>query len=121
MTENFSYYNGFEGEPEYTFCLYDSNFPVEKIHLWDGYFGDIIDTIEPTEKGWTSLAEYYQVCIYFDSDNWKIPDIKSALQQLKNIDTSKIKFPVSHEVLKLLIDMFTRAYENNLTIYIEYF
>ena len=121
MTENFSYYDGFEGEPEYTFCLYDGNFPIEKIHLWDGYFGDIIDTIEPTEKGWTSLAEYYQMCIYFDNDNWKIPDIKSALQQLKNIDTSKIKFPKSHEVLKILIEIFTKAYENNLIVYIEYF
>ncbi|MDE5558284.1 MAG: hypothetical protein K2J32_11470 [Ruminococcus sp.] len=121
MTENYTYYDGFEGEPEYTFYLYDGNFPVEKIHLWDGYFSDIIDTIEPTEKGWTSLAEYYHMCIEFDNDNWKIPDIKSALQQLKNIDTSKIKFPESHEVLKLLVETFTRAYENNLKIYIEYF
>lgn len=121
MIENFRYYDGFEGEPEYTFCLYDENNPIEKIHLWDGYFGDIIDTIEPTEKGWTSLAEYYQMCIYFDNDNWKIPDIQSALQQLENIDTSKIKFPKSHEVLKILIEIFIKAYENNLTIYIEYF
>lgn len=121
MTENYTYYDGFEPEPEYIFCLYDNNSPVEKIHIWDGYFCDIIRTVEPTETGWTSLAEYYNLCIEFDNDNWKVPDIKSALQQLKNIDTSKIRFPESHEVLKLLIDLFRKAVENNLTVYIEYF
>lgn len=120
MTENYAYYNGFEGEPEYIFCLYDNNIPVEKIHIWDGYFSDIIRTVPPTETGWTGLAEYYQLCLYFDNDNRKVPDIHSALNQLKNIDTSKIKFPESHEVLKILAEMFARACENNLDIYIEY-
>ncbi len=41
MTENYKYYDGFEGEPEYTFCLYDVNCPIEKTHLWGGYFEDI--------------------------------------------------------------------------------
>ena len=121
MTENYIYYDGFEGEPEYTFCLYDGNCPIEKIHLWDGYFGDIIDTIEPTEKGWTSLAEYYQLCLELENDNWKVPDIVVALDQLMNVDKTKIKFPKSHEILKLLIEMFIKACENNLTVYIEYF
>lgn len=120
MTENYTYYDGFEGEPEYIFCLYAGDCFTEKIHIWDGYFSDIINTIKPTENGWTSLTEYYHLCIDFDNDNWKIPDIPSALRQLKNIDTSKIKFPKSHDVLQILIDMFTRACENNLTIYIEY-
>ncbi len=120
MTENYTYYDGFESKPEYTFCLYDENRPIKKIHIWDGYLGNIIQTVTPTPNGWTSLAEYYQVCIYFDNDNWKIPDIKSALQQLENIDTSKMYFAKSHEVLEILIEMFKKAYENNLTIYIEY-
>lgn len=120
MTENYTYYSGFEGEPEYTFCLHAGNNPIEKIHVWDGYFSDIIRTVAPVETGWTSLAEYYQLCLYFDNDNWKVPDIHSALKQLKNIDTSKIRFPKSHDVLKILIEMFTKACENNLTIYIEY-
>lgn len=51
MTENFRYYYGFEGEPEYAFCLYAGNCPVEKIHLWDGYFSDIIRTVATTETG----------------------------------------------------------------------
>lgn len=120
MTENYTYYDGFEGEPEYIFCLYAGDCFTEKIHIWDGYFSDIINTIKPTENGWTSLTEYYHLCIDFDNDNWKIPDIPSALRQLKNIDTSKIKFPKSHDVLKILVGIFTRACENNLIIYIEY-
>ncbi len=121
MTENYKYYDGFEGEPEYTFCLYSDDCLIEKIHLWDGYFDDIFSTVEPTETGWTSIAEYYNLCFDLDNDNWKVPDIPSALQQLKNIDTSKIEFPESHEVLQLLIKIFTRACEDNLTVYIEYF
>lgn len=120
MTENYRYYKGFEGEPEYTFCLYNENCPVEKIYIWDGYFGDIIRTVAPTQNGWTSLAEYYHTCIDFDNDNWKIPDIKSALQQLKNIDTSKIKLSESYEVLALLVEILTKADENNQAVYIEY-
>lgn len=30
MTENYTYYVGFEGEPEYTFCLYENNHLTEK-------------------------------------------------------------------------------------------
>ncbi|MDE6520852.1 MAG: hypothetical protein K2K91_10435 [Ruminococcus sp.] len=120
MTENYRYYENFEGEFEYIFYLYDKNCPIEKIHIWSGYFCDIIETIEPAQNSWESLAEYYHMCIDFDNDNWKVPDIKSASQQLKNIDTSKIEFPKSQEVLKLLIEMFTKACENNLTVYIEY-
>lgn len=121
MTENFRYYGVFEGEPEYTFCLYDGNFPVEKIHLWDGYFSDIIRTVTPTSNGWTSLAEYYNLALEFDNDNWKVPDIPEALEQLQSTDKTKFKFSGSHEVLKILIEMFTKACENNLTVYIEYF
>ncbi len=120
MIENYRYYEGFEGEPEYIFCLYNGECLIEKIHIWDGYFSDIINTIKPTENHWTSLAEYYQLCIDFDKSNWKVPDIPSALQQLKNVDTSKIRFPKNHEVLKMLIDIFTIACQNNLVVYIEY-
>lgn len=120
MTENYRYYEGFEGEPEYIFCLYDENCPIEKIHIWGGYFSDIIETVAPAQNGWESLTKYYHLCIDFDNDNWKVPDIESALQQLKNIDTSKIEFPAAHDVLTLLIEMFTKACKNNLTVYIEY-
>lgn len=120
MIENYTYYVGFEGEPEYAFCLYAGDCLIEKIHIWDGYFSDIINTTEPTENGWTSLAEYYHLCIDFDNDNWKVLDILSSLKQLRAIDRSKIRFPKSHDVLQILVDIFTRAFENNLTIYIEY-
>ncbi|MDE6833380.1 MAG: hypothetical protein K2J39_03910 [Ruminococcus sp.] len=121
MIENYTYYDGFESEPEYTFCLYDGNKPVEKIHLWAGYFCDILDIIPPDKDGWTGLAEYYQLSLEFENNYWKVPDILTALYQLENIDTSKINFPESHEVLEILIDMFKKACENNLTVYIEYF
>lgn len=120
MTENYTYYADFEGEPEYAFCLHKHNLTVEKIHIWDGYFSDIIDTVQPTENGWTSLSEYYHLCIDFDSDNWNVPDIPSALRQLENIDTLKIKFPESHEVLETLIELFRKALESNSEIFIEY-
>ncbi len=120
MTENYRYYEGLEEEPEYTFCLYDGNCPIEKIHIWEGYFRDIIRTVAPVQNGWTSLAEYYHTCIDFDNENWKIPDIKSALQQLKNIDTSKIIFSESYEILSLLVEMLTKADENNQAVYIEH-
>lgn len=121
MNENYTYYDGFEGEPEYTFCLYDNNIPVEKIHIWDGYFSDIIDTIEPDENGWTSLAEYYQLCLEFENDNWKVPDIAAALEQLMNVDKTKIRFPESHNVLEILVEFFRKALESNSEVYIEYF
>ncbi|MDE6500732.1 MAG: hypothetical protein K2L10_01410 [Ruminococcus sp.] len=120
MTENYTYYDGFEGEPEYILCIYDENYITEKFHIWGGYFCDILDIIPPDKNGWTSLAEYYQLSLEFENNYWKVPDIHSALYQLKNIDTSKMYFAKSHEVLEILIKMFTRACENNLTVYIEY-
>lgn len=120
MTENYRYFDGFDGEPEYIFCLYIGDCLTEKIHIWDGYFSDIINTIEPTENGWTSLAEYYQLCWDFDHDYWKIPEIYEALVQLLNVDKTKLYFPESHEVLETLIELFRKAIENNSEIFIYY-
>ena len=119
MIENYKYYNGFEGEPEYIFCLYDDYTLIEKVHLWDGYFSDIMNAVSPAESGWTGLAEYYNLCIDWEQEKWRVPDNAKVLQQLSELDRNKIEFSESFKVLDILIEIFTKACENNFSIYIE--
>jgi len=120
MIENYKFYEGYRGEPEYVFCVVKNGDTVGKTSVWGGYFGDIIDTVEPLENKWTSLAEYRQLCIDFEEPYWKVPDLNQALSQLLQIDRSKLHFDESFEVLDLLIMLFRKAVEENSDIYIEY-
>jgi hypothetical protein len=79
-----NYYKGFEGQPELQFD-YTLDGKLYRFTMWIGYFDKIMDDIEPTSNGWTGLAYYYHLNEgWYEENNWPIPDLSSAIEQLRN-------------------------------------
>lgn len=121
MNVNEKYYDGFEGEPEITFCLIKDDIIIEKVGIWDGYFNEIMKLVRPEKEGWTGLAYFYQLYTgWYEDDNWSIPNISEAYKQLANINSNELVNREEKEVLILVINLLKRAVDNNGKVYIIY-
>lgn len=121
MIVNTKFYEGFEGSPQITFCLTKNNFIEKKISIWDGYFNDIMNKIQPQNGGWTGLAYYYHLHIgWYEEDEWLIPDILEAYNQLSNINTDEFKYEEEKEILILITDLMKKGMEHGEKMYIVY-
>ncbi|UAC49997.1 dihydroorotate dehydrogenase (quinone) [Bacillus aquiflavi] len=111
------YYTGFEGYPEIVFYIKIGE-KREVIRIWDGYFDNIMQKIQPNDDGWHSLAYYYHLDEgWYEDSPWKIPNNKDALQQLQTINI-KLLDKKEQIILKEIINLLK---ENlNSDIYIEY-
>lgn len=121
MNINNIYYDGFEGEPKITFCLVENNIIVEKVGIWDGYFNEIMKMIQPEKEGWTGLAYYYHLYIgWYEEDEWLIPDVLKAYEQLTEIRFGKLRNREEKEILALITNLLKKAIDNKKQVYIIY-
>lgn len=114
---NSKYYEGYEGEGEMQFIRYLTNGDKYVIRIWDGYFNEIMDGIQPEEAGWTGLAYYYHVEEPWWEEPWKIPDIEITLQQLQEIRTEHLDSETK-ELLVELCDILTNSVKLNEYVWI---
>ncbi|WP_088810941.1 MULTISPECIES: dihydroorotate dehydrogenase (quinone) [unclassified Listeria] len=112
-----NYYKGFEGYPEvYIYTL--SKGQKEGIKMWEVYFDNIMEKIEPTDGKWVSLAYYYHLYEgWYDESPWEIPDNKGALKQFESVIESEIE-GVCKQILTKLIALVKNNISNR--IFIEY-
>ena len=68
MIVNTKFYDGFEGEPQITFCLLEDDVTTEKIEIWDGYFNEIMKMIQSEKEGWTGLPFKKRITYFFKKD-----------------------------------------------------
>lgn len=121
MLNNEKYYDGFEGEPQITFCLVIDNVIVEQIGMWDGYFNEIMEQIKPSVQGWTGLAYYYHLYIgWYEEDNWLIPNVKEIYEQFKGINDCELTGKPEKELLNLILSLLKKAIDENGKVYIIY-
>lgn len=118
MKKNEKFYEGFWGEPSRTIRLVCNGVAIEEITTWHGYFDEIIRQIKPEEEGWTGLAYYYHLCIgWEDEENWFIPDLPKAYEQLKWLDTHALG-ETEKELLGLIVEMLETAIRLGGKVYI---
>lgn len=103
------YYDGFEGEPDIQFIYYDNKGEQKVIlKIWEGYFDEIMSTIRPELSGWTGLSYFYHLHEgWYKESPWKIPDLKSAIQQFQSLDIEALNIKtqeVYKEIIELLLD-----------------
>jgi hypothetical protein len=111
------HYVGFEGEPEVHFLYQRADMECE-LTIWEGYFDEIMTSIEPEEYGWTGLAYYYHMCLgWTDELAWKVEDLNGALVQLESIDRLSLSGEAS-QVLEDISTIFAQAIEHMSDIYI---
>ena len=119
MKDDKRFYDRFEGEKKFIFCLTDHDEVIERLHVWAGYFDDIMSLIPYSEKGWECLAEYYQLALDYDDEHWKVPNCKKALQQLTGINRNRMKYPRRSDCYDAMVELFQRAVEEKLDVYID--
>lgn len=112
------FYKGYEGENEIRFIKGCDN-DAQVLSIWDGYFNDIMEQFEPTEKGWEGLAYYYHLNIgWYENSPWEIPNLESALQQFQSIK-SMLRFEKSKEVLSTICNFILSAINENAKVYLS--
>ena len=121
MIVNTRFYDGFEGEPQITFCLLEDDVTTEKIGIWDGYFNEIMKMIQPEKEGWTGLAYYYHLYIgWYEKDEWFIPNILDVYEQLVSINIDEVKYEEEKEILSLITKLIRKAIDHGGRVYIIY-
>jgi hypothetical protein len=120
MKEDKRFYEGFDGEKKFVFCLCKGEDVLEKIHVWEGFFDDIMSLIPYSNKGWECLSEYYQLALDFDQPHWKVPNCSKALNQLTAIDRNRMKYPRRSDCYDTIVELFKKAVEEKLDVYIDH-
>ena len=121
MIENTRFYDGFESEPQITFCLLEDDATTEKVGIWDGYFNEIMKMIQPEKEGWTGLAYYYHLYTgWYEEDEWFIPNISEVYEQLMSINIDEIKYEEEKEILSLITRLIKKAIDHKGRVYIIY-
>ena len=88
-----NFYKGYEGEGEIQFIHGTQTDQKIILKIWDGFFDDIMEKIEPEVTGWTSLAYYYNLVKgWYEEIPWEVPNIATALQQLSKVKGAEFRF-----------------------------
>lgn len=87
IIDNYDFYEGFEDEPEIVFKSDDPNMPI--LHIWDGYFDDILREPNLDGKGWTGFTRDYHQCEGAFDDNGNETSITNILEYLSDLELYK--------------------------------
>lgn len=104
------YYIGYESEPEIQIIRKTVQEDIFVLRIWSGFFDDIMNAVEPEEKGWSSLAYYYNLYSgWYEESPWLLQDINAAVEQLKSIKEDKLSnsrgsVNVLTDIIKVLED-----------------
>jgi len=117
---NDKYYKGYEGESEVQFIKTKNDGNRAILSIWDGYFDDIVEQIEPTESGWVGLAYHFHMYTgWYNESPWMIPNPLETLEQLTSLNISKCRLEKSKEVLKKICRFMTDALEQSESVWIS--
>ncbi len=113
--DNYTFYEGYEGEPEIILSLEGTSF-----HIWDGYFDDIYGVPPLDGNGWRGFTRDYNQMegIFSDNDIVEI-DPKEYLDDLMLYQNKAFDFEETARVFDLLLSLFEKAVKLNLKIKAE--
>ncbi len=111
--DNYTFYEGYEGEPEIILSLEGTSF-----HIWDGYFEDIYGTPPLGGNGWHGFTKDYNQMegIFSDDDTVVEIDPKEYLADLMLYKNKAFDFEDTAQVFNLLLSLFEKAVQFNLKI-----
>ena len=112
ITDDYTYYEGFEDEPEVVFNALKADMKV--LHIWDGYIDDILRDPNLAGQGWTGFTRDYHQCegAFGDDDEGIIYDIPEYLNDLKSYATRSFDYDETEKVYNLLCSWLEEAVAN---------
>lgn len=110
--DNFKFYEGFEGEPEIVIKAENSDMQI--LHIWDGYFDDILREPKLDGNGWQGFTRDYHQCegAFGDDSEAIITDINEYLSDLKSYQNRHFDYDDTKEVYDLLCSWLDNAIKN---------
>ena len=118
--DNYKYYEGFEGEPEFTITIPETDDPPA--HIWIGYIEDIFDNADLSDGGWKGLTRDYQENTgIFSNGNYTVTDMEEYLNDTMQYKDTDFQYDETSDVLELLIQTFEAALQKGTFVKLEYF
>ncbi len=115
---DYTFYSGFEGEPEIRFIAKKDNYECA-IALWEGYFDRIMSLINPESTGWTGIAYIYHMDIgWYDDEIWELKDIQDAYHKFISINIADLD-EIIQKMLVVICDFLKMAMDVGYRIFIS--
>ena len=100
--DNYKFFEGFNDEPE--IILEAQNTDLQILHIWDGYFDDILQEPNLDGRGWLGFTRDYQQCdgAFGENSEDVITDISEYLDDLRQYKHHHFDYNESRDVYNLL-------------------
>ena len=120
-TDNYTFYEGFEGETEIE--LSSNNQNMETLHIWDGFFWDLFGEPSLDGKGWNGFTRDYNQFegAFGDDSEAVISDIDEYINDLKIYENREFKFSNTRDVYNLLLSWLNKAKATGSTVTVTVF
>ena len=120
-TDNYTFYEGFEGETEIE--LSSNNQNMETLHIWDGFFLDLFGEPSLDGKGWNGFTRDYNQFegAFGDDSEAVISDIDEYINDLKIYENREFKFSNTRDVYNLLLSWLNKAKATGSTVTVTVF
>ena len=120
-TDNYTFYEGFEGETEIE--LSSNNQNMETLHIWDGFFWDLFGDPSLDGKGWNGFTRDYNQFegAFGDDSEAVISDIDEYINDLKIYENREFKFSNTRDVYNLLLSWLNKAKATGSTVTVTLF
>ncbi len=112
-TDDYTYYAGFEDEPE--IVLDASCAGMKVLHIWDGYLDDILRNPSLDGKGWKGFTRDYHQCegAFGQCGEGTITDIQEYLEDLRQYADRPFDYDETRSVYRLLCSWLESAIANH--------
>ncbi len=112
-TDNYKFYKGYEDEPEIEFSINDEN--METLHIWEGFFDDILRKPPLDGKGWNGFTRDYHQCegAFDDEGEAIITNLQEYIDDLKIYENRIFDYKETKEVYELICSWLNEAMKNN--------
>lgn len=109
---NYTYYEGYEGEPE--IIIQSENDDMQILHIWDGYFDDLLREPKIDGNGWLGFTRDYHQCegAFSDDSEAVITNISEYLDDLKLYADRQFDYDETRDVYNLLYSWLEDAIKN---------
>jgi hypothetical protein len=120
MTDNYTYYTGYEFADEIILSVPDTDFPT--LHLWDGFFDDIFRKPPLHGLGWIGFTRDIHQCegAFDGHEQTLIPNPAEYLSDILQYQKRKFDFSETANVYHLIVELLTYAVENGKAVMIDF-
>jgi hypothetical protein len=109
INNDYTFYDGYEGEPEIVVGVIDSNIP--ELHIWEGYFEDIFSNPPLAGHGWMGFTrDIHQFeGAFSEEENEAIIDPVEYISDIQTYSDAHFEYSETKAVLKAIIGLLKQA------------